>query len=186
MNKTVVIILIVAALLLCCCLVSGIGVFLFVNSDTTDNGNNSTNTSSSTNTSFSRSSSTTTTVITDELPYTNYEHGFSLVFPESWEGYKVDKTSGTGMGFEAYYEFKLKSSTSGEVSLFTMTVYSKDDWDPMMEELGLEYKLGESTEYVYTFAQMNGIAPNDLQEAFSDIDDIKDSFKIIDNTYETK
>ncbi|MBU0975540.1 MAG: hypothetical protein ABIE03_06645 [Patescibacteria group bacterium] len=165
MNKTIIIVIVVVVLLLCCCSAGGIAAYLLLNSSSTVEHEDTTETSTSTS-------------IADNLPYTNYEHDFSLLFPNSWEGYNVDKTPGAGLEFEAYYQFKLTSSTQGEVSMFTITVYSQNDWDPMLEELGMEIKLGENSEYVYTFAQMNGIAPQDLQAAFDDIGEIKDSFQL--------
>lgn len=83
----------------------------------------------------------------DEMKYFSGLYGFSLTFPDSWDGYKVVESQATYGNFEVP-SLKFKSST--RVDLFAVSVFTPEQWAKVEAQEGPKpEKLGEAAGYVF-------------------------------------
>lgn len=197
MSKKTVIIIVIGLLLLCCCSATAIGtIALIFSEDSIDEIKNEieeevesmedeldtdTDTDNETD-SDSDNDSDDLEETNDPLTYSNSEYGFSLELAEGWEKYRVVETLDTTDSYVADYSFELKDNTGDYVSLFTIFIYTPEQWS-IMEDLGVpewtgEEEIGTSGNYVYTFSHLNGFPPTELEDEFDDVDQIKNSFEV--------
>jgi len=121
---------------------------------------------------------------TTDLTYYNSYYGFSLTLEPGWEDYDVNEVSGSDYaGFVNYYDFSLPStSEGGYVTLFTILVYTDEQWAGVLASGALDFtgeeKVGESGGYVFTFSHINGTPPSDLNDRMLDLENIQNSFKL--------
>lgn len=80
-----------------------------------------------------------------ELIYTNKQLGFSIIFPESWAGYRYKEASAT-------VSFGIKDQDQ----VFLITVYTKKEWADLENEFKdggpMPEKLKENEKYIYSYA----------------------------------
>jgi hypothetical protein len=121
-----------------------------------------------------------------DLTYTNDTYKFTMTFPASWEGYKFKEATMAGITMSYYVEvpttdtaFAKGDSTAdaGYYAPFAIGVYTPAQWAVVEAEDGPKPTvLEETSEYVFTGSQANGIPPTDFKSA-SDIKTILDSLK---------
>lgn len=118
------------------------------------------------------------------LLYTNSEYGFTLDFPEEWEGYQVSErtlewgeigtTPSYDFGFEDTYDYP----GDGIVSLMNVSVFTKDQWiDIITSGDMMPGYLGENETYVFA-AGGSQDAPEELDDQRMLVEDILFTFEL--------
>jgi hypothetical protein len=108
----------------------------------------------------------------DEMKYFSGLYGFSLTFPESWDGYKTVESQASYGDFEAPV-LKFKSST--RVDLFAVSVFTPEQWAKVEAEEGPKpEKLGEAAGYVFGWESAQDFAG--AEDLVKDLPTIKASF----------
>lgn len=113
------------------------------------------------------------------IVYKNSTYGFSLTFPDSWKDYKAE--AGSNNQATASFDFKLpaKDTTFGNpVSLFAISVYTKDQWSAVQADEGPKptlIKEGATHVFAYDNAQAY---PDELSDEAKQVKDIIATFKL--------
>jgi len=91
--------------------------------------------------------------IADWRIYKNEKYGFSLTFPERWEGYQVDERNDVVYPSVKYIDFKLKSKDGRYKSVFIIGIYPKDTWKLIQSEEGPKPAyFKENNNYIFSFS----------------------------------
>lgn len=179
-KRNIVVVIIILVLLTCCCVTStGFAGYYFYNKSKTRNNSADKDTEQDT----TSDKDTDIEDTSNPLLYTNSKYSFSIEFPAGWEDFEVDETEGSeAAGFVAMYSFALPSKSYGDFTLFDITIYTEEQWEPYNEYFdiwGNSEKLGTKGDYVYIFSHINASPPEDLQDKMLDLDAIKDSFELL-------
>lgn len=132
--------------------------------------------------------------IISELPsvlYENTKYNFTLKLPKTWEGrYEVEEKVIESEGFRAdNYNFIDKANKGYGGVVFTITVWTKEDWlknGPSLIGVGQIYKIGEDGDKVFTLAPPGDVEYNPHDEMlkaeffsmYDHINTIKTTFKL--------
>ncbi len=179
-KNTILIIIIILAVLSCCCVttVGAIGGYYYYKQRESDH-----DTDNSQDKYTDQDDDNSDDI--SELIYTNDEYNFSIELTEGWEDYIVEEDEGSYFDdYVAIFAFILTSSTEGEITIFTIDIYTHDQWEPYedyYEIWGNTYILGTDDDYVYTFSHMNNILPDDLskKQILYNLDNIRNSFEFL-------
>ncbi len=98
--------------------------------------------------------------------YENTEYGFSLEFPNEWEGYSIEETKNP---------IELKESSIKFGDRFSIGVYKQSNW-PLPSTHQTRVMIGENTDYIFTFSGPHDIDP-DYPERDATIGDVRTSIK---------
>lgn len=174
-NKSIIAIIVVILGITACCIISCIGAFFFLRA-TTDGIEFIDNPPY-----FPPFESIEEDPVT-YIPINGTQHiddkwGYTIGIPHNWPNYTVEKKESSAAGFMmASHEFVIKSSDGLDVSFFTISIYTHEQWDNVLYG---EEKVGENDDYVFAFSRLNGTPPSDLDQYIKDLDDIKASFKLL-------
>ena len=104
------------------------------------------------------------------LVYKNNKYGFSLVFPENWQGYQFEeKDNGIYFGFPEQLDF------------WALGIMSHQGWDAIKNEEGPKPKyVTENDDYIFVYSTSHDEVPS-LQGMLSEVKDIVETFKFLDN-----
>lgn len=182
----VIIVLIILLLLSCCCMsvCGGLGLISYLNdrsidmhfSDYVENDTHDEDTTQKTTTKKDESDDNTNGTPIGSQKYYNQGWDFSVILPEGWEKYTVTEYEGSAAGYYmASFEFKLPSNIGEEVSFFTITIYTPEQW---AEVLYGEDEIITKNGYVYAWSHLNGYPPTDLEDRLDDLEGIKNSFEV--------
>lgn len=124
-----------------------------------------------------------TTDTNDDLPvepspdivYYNGTYGFTLKFPKTWEGHTtknrslnwdmIGVTNSVDIGFP------------DQDSLFNIGIFTKDQWQKLQSEEGPKpTKIGENSQYVFTYERAQFSANDLMTERMKEIPNIISTF----------
>lgn len=111
------------------------------------------------------------------IVYTNSAYGFTLDFPQTWNGYTAkNRTLDWGIsGTSDSVDFGF----STQDSLFNISIQSKSQWEKIKSELGpTPIFLGENPKYIFGYTRAQDAADDTMREKMLDIDDILKTFRM--------
>lgn len=184
--STLTIVLILLVLLGCCCVATAgtIGGILLLSEDEKitddDNGHttddNDDDNDDQDNNKKDDNDTPTPPPQDDRIRYYDMGWDITLYLPEGWADYEVIETSGSASDYYMHsVEFLLPSSNGDLVSFFVISVYTPDQWDNVLYG---EDVLARKNGYIYSWSQLNGMPPSDLEDNLQDLEDIKDSVEV--------
>ncbi len=113
--------------------------------------------------------------------YTNQEYGFNLIFPDSWQGFTVEKrTVNWGeFGFGDSLDFGFGPQNS----LFNIAIHTREQWkridaEQIKESAYLSTYLGENGEYVFSFGSAQDVANDAMFQRLREVQDIIKTFQL--------
>jgi len=124
------------------------------------------------------------------IVYENTKYNFTLRLPKSWEGkYDVEERVGESEAWPNSYNFIDKANKGYGGVIFTITIWSKEDWinnGPSLIGVGQIYKIGEDGDKVFTLAPPGDVEYNPHDEMlkaeffsmYDHINTIKTTFKL--------
>ncbi len=110
--------------------------------------------------------------------YTNSKYGFSLNFPQTWEGYITkNRTLNWGsLGTSDSIDFGF----SIQNSLFNISIHTKNKWEQIKSTEGpTPAYLGENSQYVFGYSKAQDAANDTIIARMSEISTIIKTFKIV-------
>ncbi len=112
-----------------------------------------------------------------EIVYTNSQYGFSLTFPQTWEGYTAKNRAldwgSFGASDSVDFGFLVQDS------LFNISIHTKSQWQQIKSEEGpTPTYLGESNQFTFGYATAQDAANDTIIARMRDISDIIKTFKI--------
>ena len=130
------------------------------------------------------------------VKYTDSQYGFELTFPDAWKYYGtedalMDDSGGMVTDGKTIY-FGLPAKEINTIydfgfnryyaSPFAISIYTKAQWETSKNQEFAPKKIADDNDYVFTYSQANGtlsIKGMTQEQAYSDIDIIIDTFKLI-------
>ncbi|GGA14956.1 hypothetical protein GCM10008018_69800 [Paenibacillus marchantiophytorum] len=127
---------------------------------------------------------------TPSIVYENTKYNFTLRLPKSWEGkFDVEERVGESEAWPDSYNFIDKANKGYGGVIFTITIWTKEDWiknGPSLIVVGQIYKIGEDGDKVFTLAPPGDVEYNPHDEMlkaeffsmYDHINTIKTTFKL--------
>ncbi len=115
--------------------------------------------------------------------YTNQEYGFTLTFPDSWQGFTVEKrTLNWGeFGFGDSFDFGFGSNLS-EKGLFNISIHTKEQWKQIQNEEGPKPTyVGESDKRIFASSNAQDVSSDFHHERFLEVSKILKTFQLTSN-----
>lgn len=106
--------------------------------------------------------------------YTNEKYGFTLQFPDTWEGYVTKETK--------WIDNKTVSIEFGlpeQELIFDITIFTPEEWEKISSEEGPKpTKISENDEYVFAYGHAQDAVNDEIVQRMEEIDDIIATFKL--------
>ncbi len=114
----------------------------------------------------------------ETITYDNLEYGFTLTFPDKWEGYIASTREidwgNFGKGNAIDFGFPVQDS------IFNISMHLKDNWTALQAEEGPKPSyLGENDAYVFGYSLGHYVANDEMKNRRSEIDDIISTFEVL-------
>ncbi|MFC1617785.1 hypothetical protein ACFL2B_00725 [Patescibacteria group bacterium] len=116
----------------------------------------------------------TSTPVSDEVTFRDTALGFTLTMPAAWENYRTElhyPESRTGTFTYNTVSFSLE----GE-DIFSISAYTKPQWEELLAAGMNPTKLGENATYVFSYESASGLVNPDR---YGEIPEIVDTFRVL-------